>query len=67
MTDKTPMPDIVWGEFWTPPVDDDVPIPKGVEFDHDTGRYRRALDKAARNAWLQRELSDIRALLKVGQ
>lgn len=58
------MPDIVWGNFWTPPVEDGAPIPKDVEFDYDTGRYRRALDKAARNAWLQQELSDIRAWLK---
>jgi hypothetical protein len=58
------MPDVVWGEFWTPPVDDDVPIPEGVEFDPDTGRYRRALDKTARNAWLQRELADIRAWMQ---
>lgn len=58
------MPDVVWGDFWKPPVEDDMPIPKDVEFDCDTGRYRRALDKAARNAWLQQELSDIRAWLK---
>ena len=58
------MPDIVWGEFWTPPAEDDVPIPEGIELDYDTGRYRRALDKAARNAWLQQELSDLRAWLR---
>ena len=58
------MPDVVWGDFWKPPVEDDMPIPKDVEFDYDTRRYRRALDKAARNAWLQQELSDIRAWLK---
>ena len=66
MTDKIPMPDIVWGDFYKPPVEDDMPIPKDVEFDFDTGRYRRALDKAAREAWLQSELSYLRVWLRGG-
>lgn len=58
------MPPVVWGDFWTPPVEDDVPIPEGVELDPDTERYRHVLDKTAREAWLEREMSDIRAWMR---
>ena len=58
------MPPVVWGDFWTPPEEDDLPIPKDVEFDHDMGRHRHVVDKSARDAWAQRELADIRKWLR---
>ena len=58
------MPDTIWGDFWTPPVEDDVPVPKDVEFDHDAGRYRHVVDSSARDAWAQHELADIREWLR---
>ena len=52
-----PFPQTPWGEIWVAPVEDDLPVPLDVEFDHDTGRYRHIINRpqysADIRAWLQ--------------
>ena len=53
------MPKKVWGDFWTPPEEDDQPIPADVDMDYDTFRYRHVIDQTAFDAWIAHELADI--------
>ena len=52
-----PFPQTPWGEFWTPPIEDDLPVPSDVELDKDTGRYRHIINRpqyrADIQAWLR--------------
>jgi hypothetical protein len=45
MTDS-PYKDYQWGDYWTPPEDDNSKIPEDVIFDHEEGRYRHCLNLA---------------------
>jgi len=42
---EPPFPKKQWGEFWTPPVEDDAPFPADVEMDCDTGRWRYVINR----------------------
>jgi hypothetical protein len=47
-----PFPQQEWGDFWTPPVEDDAPFPLDVDMDCNAGRWRYVIDRARYRAAL---------------